>query len=158
MHAVPTRCTRAFTERVISSRSEDKVHPAFLSHITQGLLICFFPAVPTYPYQTPSFQQPSSPASSTDFLSSPCRPPLGKCSPVPHVPGSPAPQFLGSPAPRLCVLVTELLCPVFLIPVLKEGVLSSPSKKLGRRRLSYSIDDWRRVCIWENSISSLSPK
>lgn len=35
---------------------------AFPSHITQGLLICFPPAVPTHPYQRLSFQEPSSPA------------------------------------------------------------------------------------------------
>lgn len=35
---------------------------AFPSRITQGLLVCFSPAVPTHPYQTLSFQQPPSPA------------------------------------------------------------------------------------------------
>lgn len=66
---MPTRCTHAFTERVISSRAKDKVCPAFLSRVTQGLLICFPLAVPTYPYQALSFQQPSSPSSA--LISSP---------------------------------------------------------------------------------------
>lgn len=136
MCVVPTRRTRAFTGQVASSRAKDRACPAFLSHITRGLLICFSSAVPTNSYQTLSFQQPSSPVSA--LISSPhLMLSTGRTQPGCLFPTS---RLLGSPAPQLYVPLTKLLHPAFLIPLLKEGVLSSPSNKMGRRRLLYSIN------------------
>lgn len=136
---MPARCSRAFTGWVISCRAEDKVCPAFLSHITQGLLICFSPAVPTLSLSDAVFPAALFSHQRTDFLSPFCRLALGECS----------------LAPQLCVPLTKLLRPAFLIPLLKEGVLSSPSKKLGRGRLSYSIGNW--CWMWKTASPASLP-
>lgn len=106
MHVVPTRCTHAFTGLVITSRAEDKVCPAFLSHITQGLLFCFSLAVPTYPYQRLNFHQPSSPTSILISSPSPATQQWGPAAlnlipPSPCLPTSPVPQCPISPAPYM---------------------------------------------------------
>lgn len=77
------------------------------------LKVCFSPAVPTYHYQTLSFQEASSPASA--LISFPA-PALSTEGVQP-----------GSLIPWLHMLVTKLLH-----PALKEGILSFSSKKLGR--------------------------
>lgn len=77
---------------------------------------------------------------------------LGKCCLVP--------SFPSSLIPWLHMLVPKILHPAFLMLLLKESILTFPSKKLGRWKLSYSVGDWCRVfgSIWENSISSFCSK
>lgn len=49
---------------------------------------------------------------------------------------------------RVSVLVAKPLHPVFLMPLLKKALLFSPSKKLVRRRSSYSIGSSNVDCLF----------
>lgn len=103
------------------------------------LKVCFSPAVPTYPYQTLSFQEPSSPANALISFPAPALSTRGV------QPGS---WFSSSLVPWLHMLVTKLLH-----PALKEGILSFLSKKLGSWRLSYSAADVECLGVFGKTVS-----